>query len=107
MNRQEFKEKYLTDAFFFVNNESEFTRLQEIGLEFGLTNPIGGKSLIKYDLHDVSKKIAPRPGIKVAKNLTFFPNGKFQQSGFWVRGASYGDPKNFDQFIRDYDSLCN
>lgn len=105
MNRQEFKEEYLTDAFFFVENKEQFERLQHIALEFGLKNPIGEADLIHYDWHDFSKRLAPEPGIKVAKNLTFFPDNRFQQSGFWVKGASYGDPKDYDMFINDYKSI--
>lgn len=105
MNREQFKKKYLTDAFFFVENEEQFNKLQDVAVEFGLVNPIGGKSFIKYDMHDVSTSIAPEPGIKVAKNLTIFPDNKFQQSEFWVRDASYGQPKCYEQFLNDYCHL--
>ena len=103
--REKFKQDYLTDAFYFVETEEEFISLQKIGLEFGFTNPIGETSLIAYDMHDVCKKIAPEPGVKVAKNLTFFPEGRFQESGFWVCNASYGEPKKSKQCIDAYNKL--
>lgn len=105
MDREQFKKEFLTDAFFFVKSREEFETLQKVGLEFGLKNPNGDESIIHYDLHDISTTLAPEPGVKVAKNLTFFPCGKFQKSGFWVSGASYGDPKFFDDFINAYNSL--
>ena len=105
MTRDEFKKEYLTYAFFFVDNREQFETLQKIGIEFGLKNPTGDTSLIKYDMHDVSKDIAPIPNVKVAKNLTFFPDNRFQKSGFWVRDCEYGEPKNYEQFIKDYESL--
>ena len=67
MNRQEFKDEYLTDAFFFVKNEDEFVMLQMIGIWFGLKNHIGGTDLIDY-----------RPDRGIAKNLTFFQKGNFK-----------------------------
>lgn len=103
--RKAFKDKYLTDAFFFVENEDQFYTLQDIAVEFGLKNPVGDTSRIKYDMHDVSTAIAPTRGVKVVKNLTFFPNNRFQESSFWVRGASYGEPKDYDKFMADYAEL--
>ena len=105
MNRDEFKNKYLTNAFFFVDSRYQFEKLQEIGIEFGLVSPTGDKSLIEYDMYNVSTSIAPKPNVNVAKNLTFFPDGRFQKSSFWVKGARYGEPKSFDKFIKDYNSL--
>ncbi len=105
MNKEQFKSEYLTNAFFFVKNRYQFEKLQEVGIEFGLVSPTGCSKLIEYDMYNVSTSIAPRPNIKVAKNLTFFPDGRFQKSSFWVRGASYGEPKDFDKFIEDYNSI--
>lgn len=107
MDRKDFQDKYLTDAFFFVENRKQFETLQKIGIEFGLTNHTGNAELIEYDMHNVSIDLAPMPNVKVAKNLTFFPQGYFQQSCFWVRGARYGEPKDFKEFITDYNKLSN
>ena len=60
---------------------------------------------MEYDKYNLSKKIAPLPNVKVAKNLTFFLEGKFQISGFWVNGASYGQPKDYDLFLKEYKNL--
>ena len=103
--RENFKKEYLTDAFFFVDSAEQFYALQDIAIEFGLKNPVGDTSYIAYDMHDVSKDIAPKPGIKVAKNLTFFPDNRFQKSGFWVKGASYGQPKDYNKFMADYKKI--
>jgi len=105
MTREEFKQQFLTDSFYFVDSREEFETLQKIGLEFGVKNPVGDETLIEYDLHDVSPKIAPNPGVKVAKNLTFFPDNRFQKSGFWVSGASYGEPKRLADITPYYESL--
>lgn len=103
--RENFKKEYLTNAFFFVDSAEQFYTLQDIAIEFGLKNPLGGTSHIAYDMHDVSKDIAPKPGVNVAKNLTFFPDNRFQKSGFWVKGASYGQPKDYNKFIADYKKI--
>jgi len=100
-----FIKKWLTNSFFFVENREQFETLQKIGIEFGLTNHIKTTELIEYDMHNVSKEIAPLPNRKVSKNLTFFPEGYFQESGFWVQDASYGEPKNYDKFIKEYNEL--
>ena len=105
MDREEFKKKYLTDAFYFVENKDDFVMLQTIGIWFGFKNPIGDTSLIAYDLYDVSKAIAPKPGTRVAENLVFFPNGIFQITDFWVDGASYGEPKSVKECVEAYDAL--
>jgi len=81
--------------------------LQVIGVWFGLKNPIGGTDLIAYDMHNVSKDIAPNPGVEVAKNLTFSPEGRFQKSAFWVDGASYGQPKSVKSCVDAYNALSS
>jgi hypothetical protein len=94
MTREEFKKEYLTHAFFFVTSEEQFTTLQKVGIEFGLKDPIGEQGIIEYDGH-----CGP------AENLTFLPEGRYMKSAFWVRGANYGDPKEYDQFVADYEGL--
>ena len=105
MTREEFKKEFLTDAFFFVNNRRQFETLQEVGLEFGLVNPIGDHDLIAYDRFDIPGNYVSKPGVDVAKNLTFFPDGKFQKSECWFSGASYGKPKNYVLFMQEYACL--
>lgn len=100
MTREEFKQKFLTDAFYFVDSREEFETLQKIGLEFGIKNPSGAENLIEYDLYNISPKIAPKPGVKIAKNLTFFPDNRFQKSGSW-----YGEPKRLADIMPYYESL--
>jgi hypothetical protein len=78
--------------------------LQMIGVSFGLKNPFGGTELLAYDMHNVSPKNYKK-GERVAKNLTFFPEGKFQKSAFWISGASYGEPKCLKACINDYNTL--
>jgi len=103
--RKNFKDEYLTNAFFFVDSEEQFNTLQDIAVEFGLKNPAGNTERIAYDMHDVSINIAPVRGVNVAKNLAFFPNNRFQKCDFWVRNASYGSPKDFHKFMTHYKML--
>ena len=47
MEIEEFKQKYFTDNFYWVN-QSNYKELQEIGIEFGCVNPNKDKSIIEW-----------------------------------------------------------
>ena len=49
MTKREFKQKYFTNNFYWVNRNN-YKELQEIGVEFGCVNPSGDKSIIEW--HD-------------------------------------------------------
>lgn len=91
MNREEFKLKYFTNNFYWVNNKN-YKQLQEIGLDFGCFSPIGDVSIIEW--HD---------GFN---NLGFRTYGssptRFQKECFLVDGDT---ATSFEDMIKDYKSL--
>ena len=97
MNIDEFKEKYTKDSFFWINSEEQSNKIQSILLQFGLKNPIGG-----------SEKIIWHEGFK---NLCTFGKDKFrnfdyfQKTNMWLPNARYGNPVNYDVFIKEFELL--
>ena len=97
MKRQTFKQKYLTNAFFWINKENHI-EIQKILQEFGIR------------LHTGSGFIKWHEGFK--NFCTFAPN-KFikhefyQKVDVWLPNASYGEPKNIELLLSDYEALLN
>lgn len=97
MKQEQFIEKYINDAFYWINNIEQCNRVQEILLEFGLTNPIE-----KFDPIDYHKGFT---------NLCTFPADKrhrcsyFQKADMWHPNARYGQPVNYEEFLNDYSNL--
>ncbi len=99
MTSDEFKKEYLENAFFWISNECEFKTLQRVGVYFGLTNPIGTRTLIDYQADMIHQH-----------NLFFFPStenrlGYFQKVDIFIPNASYGLPKSFDQCMQDFKEM--
>ena len=57
MNKKEFKQKYFTNNFYWIN-ETNYENLQNIGVEFDCINPSGNKSIIEW--HDGFKNLGFR-----------------------------------------------
>lgn len=73
MNQQEFKQKYFTNNFYWVN-EDNFLRLQEIGLEVGCLCHTGKREIINW--HDGFKNLGFRTYDKI-NNITVFQKEPF------------------------------
>jgi hypothetical protein len=99
ISRAEFKEKYLSNNFFWVSSEEQADKIQSIMLEFGLRCHTGDKSKIKW--HEGFKNIVAFPRDK------FHDFEYFQKVDVCLRNASYGEPVNYEAFLSDYNSLNN
>ena len=73
MTKEEFKRKYFTNNFYWVNKEN-YKQLQEIGIEVGCMNPIGDSSIIEW--HEGFKNIGFRTYEK-NNNITQFQKEPF------------------------------
>ena len=95
MTRKEFKEKYLDNAFYWVN-KGNFMDLQEILQDFGFKCHTG-EGFIHW--HD---------GFK---SLVTFPTDKFhgfeyyQKADVWLPNARYGEAKNYEDMIIAHSEL--
>jgi hypothetical protein len=95
MIRSEFKAKYLTNAFYWVN-KSNYLILQQIFQEFGILCHTG-EGIINW--HDKFH------------NLCTFPPDKwndfeyYQKVDCWFPNCSYGEPKNYTDMLIDYIGL--
>jgi hypothetical protein len=92
MNKLEFKEKHLNNAFYWINR-GNFERLQEIAIECGLTWHTGDTDVLPFDKYNL-------------KNLVMF-DGYFQSVPFYSPAHSYGDPKDFDEMLEAYLKTLN
>jgi len=95
--RENFIDKYIKDAFFWIRNEEESEFIQGVLIEFGLCNPIGEKSPIKYS-------------DKLTNICTFNPDIHhktiyFQRADVWLPNARYREPVDYEQFYYDYFSI--
>ena len=95
MTKQEFKNEYLQNAFFWINEENHI-KIQEIMQEFGV-RCVTGSGFIKW--HEGFKNLC-----------TFPPNGFtghdfYQKVDMWIPDARYGEPKNIERFLKDYEAL--
>lgn len=97
MTKDEFKDEYLKNAFFWVN-ENNHLKIQEIMQVFGIRSPIG-EGFIKWH--------------KGFKSLCTFPPDDFHEHEFyqkvdiWIPNARYGKPKNVENFFKDFKQLKN
>lgn len=101
MDREQFKEKYLSNKFFWINNQEECETIQNIALEFGLLCHTGDKKIIEYKL-DNYPQIKPMSKIKMFKD-----DGRgfdyFQKVDMYYE--SMGKPVDFKEFISDYEKV--
>ena len=93
MNKQEFKQKYFTDSYYWIN-ENNYKQLQEIGLEVGCLCHTGKSEIIEW--HEGFKNLGFRTYEK-NNNVTVFQKEPFLQRG---EVAS-----NFDEMLSDYQAL--
>lgn len=87
---KEFKQKYFTDNFYWVN-ESNYKRLQEIGLEVGCLCHTGKKEIIQW--HEGFNNLGFRT-YKSNNDITIF-----QKEAFLLHGKHATD---FNEMINDY-----
>ena len=93
MTKLEFKQKYFTNNFYWVN-ESNHEKLQQIGLEFGCLCHTGDASIIKW--HEGFKNLGFR---------TYEKNGKvtmFQKEPFLMHTENATD---YQDMIKAYSEL--
>jgi hypothetical protein len=97
MTREEFKETYLINSFFWID-KNNYLQLQKILQEFG------------FACHTGSGIIDWHIGFN---NLQTFQPDQFhdfeyyQKTDFWHSNASYGEPKNYELLLIDYNLLNN
>jgi hypothetical protein len=95
MTKLEFKNKYLQNAFFWVNEENHI-RIQEIMKEFG------------FEIHTGHGFITWHKGFNCLCTFDSDVNQispYYQKVNMWSPNARYGDPKNVDDFFKDYELL--
>lgn len=90
MKQQDFKEKYFTDNFYWVN-EDNYKQLQEIGVEIGCVNPNGDSSIINW--HEGFHNL----GFRTANGIT-----KFQKECFLGYNQT---PTNYNEMLENYDKI--
>jgi hypothetical protein len=93
MTKQEFKQKYFTDNFYWVN-EKNYKQLQEIGIELGCVNPNKKPSIIEW--HEGFKNLGFRTYEK-NNNVTVF-----QKEAFLVHNQTATD---FSEMLLAYVSI--
>ena len=96
MTKEEFKNKYLRNGFFWINKENHI-KIQEIMHEFGV-RCVTGSGFIEW--HEGFKNLC-----------TFPPNGFighefYQKVDMWIPDLKYGEPKDIDSFLRDYSLIA-
>ncbi|MCK9417296.1 hypothetical protein M0Q97_11670 [Candidatus Dojkabacteria bacterium] len=95
MTRQEFKEQFLTNAFYWIT-EDNYLRLQNIFQEFGIK------------CHTGEGSISWHTGFK---NLLTFPPDLmhefeyYQKTDFWHSNSRYGEPKDYELMLKAYSEL--
>ena len=90
MTRKEFKQKYFTNNFYWIN-KSNYKQLQNIGVELGCLNPSGDISII--DWHDGFNNLGFRT-YKKNNNIT-----KFQKEPFLMHNE---EATSFNAMLNDY-----
>ena len=93
MERQEFKQKYFTNSFYWVDKDN-YEKLQNIGLEFGCLNPSGETSIIEW--HEGFNNLGFRTYAKNG-NIT-----RFQKEPFLLHNQT---ATSFEEMINDYEHL--
>lgn len=91
--KSEFKNKYFTDNFYWVN-ENNYQKLQEIGIEVGCLNPIGETSIIKW--HDGFKNLGFRT-YSLNNGIT-----RFQKEPFLLHNET---ATNYEEMLAEYELL--
>ena len=95
MTIHKFKDKYLKNAFFWVNEENHL-KIQEVMMKCGFYPHIG-QTPIKWH--------------KGFRNLATFEPDKnhkywyYQKVDMWIPNARYGEPKNVDSFLKDFKTI--
>lgn len=95
MTKDEFKSKYFTDNFYWINKEN-YIQLQLIGIEMGCLCPTRKPNVISW--HE---------GFNCSGFRTYERNNNvtiFQKEPFLVHGKKTTD---YDQMLKDYNSLKN
>lgn len=87
MTQEDFKDKYFTNNFYWVNEEN-YLQLQEIGIEMGCVNPNGESSLINW--HEGFHNL----GFRTKDGTT-----KFQKECFLVHNQT---ATNYTEMLEDY-----
>ena len=95
MTRKEFKDRYFTNNFYWVNKDN-YKKLQEIGIEFDCLNPSKQKKIINW--HDGFKNLGFRTYEK-NNNITVF-----QKEPFLLHNDI---ATNYNKMLEDYLSLTN
>ena len=90
----QFKNKYFTNNFYWVN-ESNYKKLQEIGVELGCLNPNGTTSIIEW--HDGFKNL----GFRTYESNNFIT--RFQKEAFLISGKSATD---YEEMLTEYELLA-
>lgn len=93
MKLQEFKQKYFTNNFYWVN-ENNYKQLQEIALEVGCLCHTGEKDIINW--HEGFNNLGFRT-YKKNDNITVF-----QKEPFLMQNES---ATNFNEMLKDYESF--
>lgn len=93
MTKQEFKQKYFTNNFYWVNG-SNYKQLQEIGIEVGCLCHTGKKEVIGW--HEGFKNLGFRTYDK-NNNITVFQKEPFLPCG--------QEATLFDEMVKDYATL--
>jgi len=92
MTKEEFKQKYFSNNFYWVN-QNNYKELQEIGIEFGCVNPLGNKTIINWHNGFVNLGFRTRnEGMPT----------KFQKECFLTYNET---ATNYDEMILDYNNL--
>jgi len=95
MTRQEFKNEYLINAFFWIN-ESNHLKIQKILQEFNIK------------CHTGSGFIGWHNGFN---NLVTFEKDEwhdfeyYQKIDMWIPNARYGEHKNISNLLKDYKNI--
>jgi len=95
MTRDEFKEKYLDNAFYWITKDN-YIKLQTIMQEFGIKCHTG-EGVIGW--HDGFKNLA------TFKPDRFHDLEYYQKTDCWFPNASYGEPKDYDLMLNDYATI--
>ena len=93
MDKKEFKDKYFTNNFYWVN-EQNYKKLQEIGLETGCLLHTGKKDIIKW--HEGFGNLGFRTYTEY-KGIT-----RFQIEGFLCRNEKATD---YNEMLKNYNKL--
>jgi hypothetical protein len=89
MEREEFKKKYFTDNFYWLQL-CDFQELQRIAIEMGLTWHTGDIDIMQESPHN---------------NLVMFKGEYFQSAGFFITDAKYGEAVVWKDMIADYHCI--